>query len=216
LPTIAAALFAAWGAGKTVFDAYWTTDIKGDILCAVYCNIGDDGSFTDAQFTATWQDINAALPASPAKMLFMGFLSSVGTAGLNAMAASGMAADSDCADCICFTDCASKWSIFGDDPTHFHGQIIERGDNWLIADSGSAGYLLIRTPDKDTCCLISACEVLSGRSDLSPGWTDCGVEPSEGAPQHGGLFPYGAACVNYFQQPTGGTFRVKITFAACP
>lgn len=106
IPTISAALIAAWGAGKAVFDAYWVTDVTDAILCAAYCNIGDDGSFTDAQFSAFWQQCNEDLPASPAKMLFMGFLSSVGSSGLNAMAASGIAADSDCADCDC-DDCGS-------------------------------------------------------------------------------------------------------------
>jgi len=101
LPTIAAALTAAWGAGKVVFDAYWTTENKDKILCAAFCNIGDDGSFNDAQSSAFWNECNSELPPSPAKMLFMAFLSSVGKPGLNAMAASGMAADSDCADCAC-------------------------------------------------------------------------------------------------------------------
>lgn len=109
LPTIAAALYAAWGAGKTVFDDYWTTEIKDDILCAAYCNISDDGSFTDAQFSAFWTGVNTQLPPGPAKMLFMGFLSSVGAPGLNAMAATGMSADSDCSDCPC-APCIDGWA----------------------------------------------------------------------------------------------------------
>jgi len=106
LPTISAACAAAWGAGKAVFEAYWVTDVTSAILCAAYCNIGDDGSFTDAQFSAFWQQCNEDLPPSPAKMLFMGFLSSVGSPGLNAMAATGISADADCSDCDC-DDCGS-------------------------------------------------------------------------------------------------------------
>lgn len=109
LPTIAAALYAAWGAGKAVFDAYWTTDIKDQILCAAYCNIGDDGSFSESQFSAFWNKVNADLPASPAKMLFMGFLSSVGAPGLNAMAATGASADADCSDCLCVPCSPDNW-----------------------------------------------------------------------------------------------------------
>lgn len=111
LPTIAAALYAAWGAGKSIFDAYWTTDVKDQILCAAYCNISPNGSYTDAQFSAFWAKLNGDLPPGPAKMLFMGFLSSVGTAGLNAMAASGMSADSDCSDCDCGF-CAVEWTFY--------------------------------------------------------------------------------------------------------
>ena len=216
IPTIMAACTAAFGAGKAAFDAYWTTEVKDAILCAAYCNIGDDGSFTAMQFSTFWGKVNSDLPPSPAKMLFMGFLSSVGKEGLNAMAASGMAADSDCADCDCFDDCASTWEIFGDDPTHFHGTIDERGEGYIIASSGSGGYLLIRTPNKDACCLITSIENISGRTDLSPGWTDCGVEPVEGAPQHGGIFGYGSYCVNYFQQQAPGIFTIKLTFEECP
>lgn len=220
IAALGAALTAAWGAGKAVFDAYWTTDVKDKILCAAFCNIGDDGSFTDAQFGSFWHKVNSDLPASPAKMLFMGFLSSVGTSGLNAMAASGMAADADCGDCMCFDDCASKWSIFGDDPTHFHGQILEYGDGFIIAQTGTTGgdrYLLLRTPDKDQCCVVPTIEVLEG--DFSgglTGWTDCGTEPVEGSPQHTGLFS-GSDCINYLQlQAAGVNCTFKITFADCP
>jgi hypothetical protein len=101
IPTIGAALAAAWGAGKAAFDAYWITENFNIVLCAAYCNIGDDGSFTDAQFTAFWNKCNTDLPASPAKMLFMGFMSSSGATGLNVMAATGFSADADCSDCTC-------------------------------------------------------------------------------------------------------------------
>lgn len=101
LPTISAACVAAFGAGKTVFVDYWTTDNKDKVLCAAFCNIENDGHFTDAGFSNFWHKCNADLPASPAKMLFMGFLSSVGRQGLNAMAATGISADADCSDCDC-------------------------------------------------------------------------------------------------------------------
>lgn len=220
LPTIAAALTAAWGAGKTVFDDYWTTDNFDIVLCAVFCHIGDDGSFTDSQFSATWNQINADLPPSPAKMLFMGFLSSVGTPGLNAMAATGLSADSDCSDCVECLDCWEKWSIMGDDPTHFHGQITAVGDGFIEATTGTTGgnkYLLIRTPSADSCCVVPEIEVLSG--DFSgglTGWTDCGTEPVEGVPQHTGLFG-DDVCINYLQlQSTGAVCTFRIHFADCP
>lgn len=101
LTALGAALTAAWGAGKVAFDNYWTTANKDKVFCAAVCNIGDDGSFTLEQFTAFWNKVNDDLPPNPAKMLFMGFLSSVGKEGLNAMAASGTSADSDCTDCTC-------------------------------------------------------------------------------------------------------------------
>lgn len=167
LPTIAAALFAAWGAGKTVFDAYWTTDVKDAILCAVVCHIGDDGSFTDAQFSATWTDINDQLPPSPAKMLFMGFLSSVGAPGLNAMAATGTAADADCGDCEC-SDFVRLWvSTGGGTEDLWDGE-------WLYASpvhDGSHYTLFVQrtnpadTFDQDFCASIEI-ELLTGTIDV--------------------------------------------------
>jgi len=76
-PTMAAlgaALAAVWALGKTAFQDYWTTENKDDVTCAAFCCIGDDGSFTDAQFSCFWNKCNEELPPSPAKMLFMGFL----------------------------------------------------------------------------------------------------------------------------------------------
>jgi len=167
LPLIAAALGAAWSAGKAVFVGYWTDENKAIIKCAVYCNIGSDGAFSDAQFSAFWTKCNSDLPPSPAKMLFMGFLSSVGRPGLDSMAASGLSSGSDCSDCSCFNDCASHWSIFGDNiPEHYHGQITEYGDGFIMAQSGTVTggnyYLLIRTGDKDTCCCVPMIEATEG------------------------------------------------------
>lgn len=135
LPTLGAALFAAWGAGKTVFDAYWSTENKDIVFCAAYCNIGDDGSFSAAQFSAFWNQVNSELPPSPAKMLFMGFLSSVGKEGLNAMASSGVSADSDCSDCTACIECLDAFTW----PTDVFGAnssvIVDTDHNWISADA---------------------------------------------------------------------------------
>lgn len=220
LAALGAALTAAWGAGKAVFDAYWTTDVKDKILCAAFCTIGDDGSFTDAQFSQFWNKVNSDIPASPAKMLFMGFLSSVGTSGLNAMAASGLSADADCSDCVCFDDCAAKFSIWDSANNGSHGAIIERGDGYLTAEAGDGGngnfYIILHTNDMNECCVVPSMEVQSGSFGGSlTGWTDCGVNPDEGAPQHTGLFS-GSDCVNYLQLQAPQPFTMKITFAPCP
>jgi len=143
IPMIGAALAAAWGAGRTAFDAYWTTEIKDQILCAAYCSIGEDGSFTDAGFAEFWSKVNTDLPPSPAKMLFMGFLSSVGVSGVNAMAASGMSADSDCADCDCETCDPTSFinGIWyqGNDLNNRGGTIIETGADYVIIQSQDRG-----------------------------------------------------------------------------
>lgn len=175
LPTLGAALTAAWGAGKAVFDAYWTTDVKDKILCAAYCNIGDDGSYSDAQFSAFWNKINADLPASPAKMLFMGFLSSVGKAGLNAMAASGMSADADCSDCTCGDPC----TLPPEGIAEYHTTVTNNHDGTYTvsvdAPHGGDGYLaLVSYPIDSECCKIfTFIETTEGVADYANYFT-CG------------------------------------------
>lgn len=161
LPTISAACAAAWGAGKAVFVAYWTTENKDKILCAAYCNIGDDGSFTDAQFSSFWNECNAQLPASPAKMLFLGFLSSVGRQGLNAMAAVGLAADSDCSSCPC-APCIDSWqwaTVFQDLPEDY-----VKTDTYIEASAVLSGpwyYWVIWSPVGHCCDLtVTSIEAL--------------------------------------------------------
>lgn len=175
LPTIAAALYAAWGAGKTVFDDYWTTDIKDKILCAAYCTISDDGHYTDAQFTLFWNRINAKLPAGPAKMLFMAFLSSVGAAGLNSMAASGMSADADCADCNC-DDCVNVVNQPpGTGTIEYIGDCTYRCTSFLDGGQYSV-YAWFNnssgTFDANSCGTISAVNVTTGAID-GQGYNEC-------------------------------------------
>jgi len=213
LPTIAAALFAAWGAGKTVFDDYWTTENFDIVLCAVFCFIGDDGSFTDAQFSGAWTQINANLPPSPAKMLFMGFLSSVGVAGLNAMAATGTSADADCSDCIECLECVELWSVFG----AAHGTITDVTPEYvevLASDGGNGNfYVILKTPNADACCMVDHVERVGGGDFGLHGWTDCGQTQVEGAPQHTGL-GWGD-CINYIQVQDAAAFTCRIFFVDC-
>lgn len=114
IPALGAALTAAWGAGKVAFDAFWSTENEDIIFCAAVCTIGDDGSFTDAQFSAFWNKCNTELPPAPAKMLLMGFLSNVGRQGVNAMAAVGISPEDDCSscDCDCPEPCTVEWTFF--------------------------------------------------------------------------------------------------------
>jgi len=186
LPTIGAALAAAWGAGKAVFDAYWTTEVKDAILCAAYCHIGADGSFTDGQFSAFWNNVNADLPPSPAKMLFMGFLSSVGRAGLNAMAASGMAANSDCADCTACLTCTDRFDIYCDAGTNLtrHEGYIEITST-LSSLTGSQSVAL-STGLTDSGCYVCGLTDENGTPISSP--LTAYVPVGEAVPSCGGAF----------------------------
>jgi len=137
LPIIGAACAAAFAAGKTAFVDYWTSDNKEKILCAFFCTIGDDGSFTDAQFTEAWNKINTNLPGNPAKNLLLGFLTSVGRQGLNNMAAQGTNSGTDCTlcDCDCMDNCTDTWTVRFGTPLANTGCILEGASD---DDSGRA------------------------------------------------------------------------------
>lgn len=215
LAALSGAIYAAWGAGKAVFDAYWTTEVRTAILCAAYCHIGDDGSYTEVQFSAFWNEINSELPASPAKMLFVAFLSSVGKEGLNAMAASGISADADCEDCACGEGCAP--SVFD---TVFLGTIIDTGEDYVTLESvlnpGQYGSYraAIGSGDANTCCCFYL-ELLTGTHVTNQAkYVPCGVTPvDEGSYIHMNLNVVvdGNTAGYDLEEP----FTVKITFVGC-
>jgi len=209
---ISAALIAVWNGGKSLFVDYWTSENKDIILCAAFCNIGDDGSFNAAQFGGFYRQCNTNLPAGLAKTLFMGFMSSVGFQGLSAMAASGLAADADCSDCIECFPCSQIWAVFGG----AHGTITDQTDEFvqvLASDGGNGNfYVIIKTPDVNACCEVDHLEFVTGSSSLH-GWTDCGQPQVEGVPQHTGT-GFGA-CNNYIQLQDVNPFEVKIFFVDC-
>lgn len=177
IPLLGAALAAAWGAGKDEFVDYWSTEATDTILCAAYCNIGDDGSFTDAQFSSFWGQCNSELPAGPAKMLFMGFMSSVGAAGLNAMAASGMSANADCDDCGCIDNCLSEgWKLYVDTHPYTWGNVIATTEDSITVEAiivpSVGGYgAAVRKKNLGTLCRVTT-EMISGGVTFWGGNTD--------------------------------------------
>lgn len=217
LPAIAAAATAAWAAGKVVFEDYWTPEALSVVLCAAYCCIADDGSFNEAQFKCFWNKCNADLSASPAKMLFMGFLSSVGASGLSAMAASGTSADSDCGDCMCDDSCQAQFSVFSPDPNGYYGNITERDSegNWIIVETtnintNSLYYISIQTNADDVCCIYESQEGITGTAP-SPSWADCNTSRTS--------FNTGiigdTRCVNALQWSSVAPFSLKVFFVPC-
>jgi len=214
LAVLGAALNAAWGAGKVVFDNYWTTENRDLVLCAAFCHIGADGSFTAAQFSAFWNECNNNLPPSPAKMLFMGFLSSVGQSGLNAMAASGISADSDCGDCPCIT-CVEQFIPTDIGGGVLGGTIIDSGDDFLTVQStltGGRWGICISTRHADRCCSLSAVEVVDGVYSNFVDGVRCGNAPVVGNLEYHITIGESWNTFAAFQDG-GSSFTIKFTFA---
>ena len=160
LLTVSTALFAL---GKVAFDAYWTTDEKDKILCALYCYISEDGTFDATSFAQVKSKLTADLTSSPAKDWFIQQLVVMSVNGLNNFCAYGSAANSDCSTCAC--GCVAGWvdgegfagiavdgeyivmqvDVLGGDGKYY-GQVTRSGNSdccvcfEAIFDSGGAGY----------------------------------------------------------------------------
>lgn len=188
-----------------------TDPVYDTFKCILYCNIGDDATVNLDQWATIRSEITDMI-GGIAGIFLEHLIYLLGTTGTTNLLRAGGAAEGDCSDCDCGLGCANDWMNFGGSP---YGSIDEVGSDFIIATSGPTGYLVIRTADKDSCCVIVSKETLSGADPQDVYWTDCGVEPTLGVPQHGGLFGYGSYCVNYFQLQAFTPFTVKLIFANC-
>jgi len=125
---------AAFSLGKDGFDTYWTTDKKDAILCALYCNIGDNGQFTESQYQAFRAKVKSQLPASPALDIVMTSINAGGAVGLSNMASYGNAADADCSSC----ECDTSLHVFVSDLVNPYVEIFPDGDGYYnVTQSGT-------------------------------------------------------------------------------
>lgn len=142
---------AAFNAGKAAFDEYWTTDETDKILCALFCTIGENGSFTQAQYDAFVLKWRQDATPSIAFNLVLKSVQAAGLVGLNNYCSYGAAADSDCSDCDCNEGCnMDDWKAgFNYQGTNqFHG-----GDT---EDSRTASTLTVHSFDRGDGTQITA------------------------------------------------------------
>jgi len=207
-----AAATAAFELGKEAFDTYWTVDKKDAILCALFCNIGSNGQFTEAQYQGFRSDIKGTLPASPAFDIVMTSINAGGAIGLSQMASYGNAAEADCSSCTGCGTCAQQWSVFGAS----HGIIIDQTEEYVEVQAQDPGngnfYVILKTPTVNSCCTVTSTEFTPADVEIH-GWTDCGQPQVEGVPDHTGL-GWGT-CVNYLQAQSAAPFTVKFFLADC-
>lgn len=217
LPAIITAVGAAFALGQAGFDAYWTSDNRDIILCALFCHIGADGQFTSGGYDAAIGEMDTNLPASPAKEMVLSAIRAAGLTGLNNMCSYGSSADADCSACDCGT-CVDNWDLsFPSDP--IFGSITAKSEveQSLTLVSGTVNgdgryYVDIRTPDADTCCLYDHQVLLSGSLDQA-GWQECGSVFDTGGLTVGLIVGH---CVNHIQLRGTAPFTIKVFFIECP
>jgi len=132
LPLVGGLIFL----GQAAWDAYFSSDVHDKILCALFCNIGDDGTFTADQYTALISDLTSKLPASPARDLFVDLVARIGLVGINDYAAIGTSADADCSSCDCGCGDLHYFIVAG---TLVSQTVNEDGDCVLVIDSAFTG-----------------------------------------------------------------------------
>lgn len=223
---VTAVATAIWGAatalfalGVEAFDAYWTADKKDAILCALYCNIGENGQFTEAQYQAFRTAIKGQLPASPAFDIVMTSINAGGAIGLSQMASYGNAALADCSSCDCDITCnADLWEIvsYSGQPV---GSILSRGDNWIIVqgsghpDFGTPWNAMIQTASNDICCTPNTIDWLTGdHDDENYFGVTCGAARWPGSPNGPVDLGVGEYNTIYLRKDVGSNFTAKITF----
>jgi len=129
LALIGGALAAVWNGGKALFEGYWTSDVYQQILCILYCNIGDDGSFTEEQYKSVMVQLRGKMGNGAAKTLFLGMLGAGGRQGLNNFCATGTASESDCSECDC--SCFDTWTAN-----------LATNINPILASDGHGAYMM--------------------------------------------------------------------------
>jgi len=218
---VATAIWAAatgvFNLGIAAYNAYWTVDKQDAILCALFCNIGEDGQFTEAQYQAFRTKVKEQLPASPALDIVMTAINAGGARGLSQMASYGNAAEADCSSCECVEGCGYDFDLWNGEIETF-GVIVERAVDYLICDLSFAPtevgeyFLRLKTGDVDQCCNVASYEIISGGTINISVYTLCGDAFGTNGHTLNTDFGSGSDTVNTITIGSTGACRVKFNF----
>lgn len=215
-PYVTAVATAIWGAATSIFalgieafDDYWTSDKTDAILCTLYCNIGDNGQFTESQYQAWRSDIKGTLPASPAFDIIMTSINATGSAGLSQMCSYGLQEGGDCSECTECLNCptvepeSSGYSVFVgfDDET-----CIWTFDSVPNPTPGVSPYVV---GIDFNVALPNHAKVYFYSSDATGGW-GFGWYPHGGSSEISGLTYPQNTDVDYWYQGSSTPFTVNI------
>lgn len=186
------------------FDAAFTSGVWADLLCAIYCNMSDDGSISDLQYQTILGKAKTDHPGVAGDFL-AGAIQMAGKGGFVNASRLGLNAGLSCDSCEC--SCADA---FGFETSGFSTvvSIDEETCTYVLAsvpDVAHAGRHVIGFDFGAGCAVV---EVISSTppSDRNVSWLDCGgsSESTEGL--------YGTRSVAYLYLtnavPFQATFRI--------
>jgi len=110
------------------FEAAFIEQTWQDLLCIFYCEMSEDGSFTEAQWQTVMQHIGSEIENGVAVRFFTDHLNLIGPVGLTNAARSGYGGSRDCGAC----DCDDTWCYLFDFSA-------DDGD-WFVPEASSAFY----------------------------------------------------------------------------
>lgn len=209
---LAAALLATT---QTAYNALFTDDDWGWILCEVFCLMDDTGALTQADFVQIESDFDAHFSGNAA-LTFSSILDAWQLAGLNNASKIPTTDNLDCSGCCAECD-PTMWTIFNG--AENYGTVVSYGSNYVIADLEFAPstvgeyYLRMKTPTTIDCCTITGWEVVSGGTLNITVYGQCGeAQTSGGSLSLSPTIGSAGDQVNRFAFAATAATRVKITF----
>lgn len=115
-PLIVPLAAACFWAGSAAMDTALTAGVYEALMCLIYCNSEDDGSYTQAGWASLRNDI-AIDPdiTGLARQLCVDYITLLGSVGLSNAASYNPTAVGDCSECGCPTEWCYEWNFLTDD-----------------------------------------------------------------------------------------------------
>lgn len=198
------------------YNALFTTEVWQYVLCQLYCNIGEDGIFTQGNFNDISANLDSHFTGNLA-LSFSGTLQGWQLNGLNNAARIPGASNLDCSACDCGGCDVGKWILFDDFVGA--GQTISYGADYVEVPSYHASngtsYVILHTGDISNCCQVDHFEFISGSTDASFGYTNCNNAVDEYSPAHPAPNLGYGGCINHVYMTSNTNFTVRIFFVPC-
>ena len=196
-----------------------TDDVYNELECCVYCNMADDLSFSDAQWTAVRTCITDNI-SGIAGVFLEHLIYLIGKVGLTNLARSQAATDGDCSEC-----CPSCIGLFqlgipnpnlGDTMVAV-GTLVDSGDDWWTIASVDRGdgqqVIWVSAIDGNSCCNMLRETVGAVSPHTITFFTDCGTVAQYSNNVENDLLPNPQCATSIGMQMDPGTnWQIKFTF----
>lgn len=189
------------------FNEAFTDAVWDEFLCALYCNMGEDLTFTEDQYQAVKSKMLTESNLI-VRTWFDKFIYVIGAKGLTNAVRMGALGTMSCDGC-CPT-CGDDWN---DIPGAGIGVLVGRGAGYVDIQAqqvGSNWYATAITSGMDSCCKWDDFEVLSGTiTDTNQLWRECGSMTVHTGPI------FGDHCVWEMQFDSSVPYTVRMKFLPC-